>query len=127
NRVQVADIGTEALFPEIRRGIHQDLGIPLFHQDGHPAAAVLGIIGVAAAPHVANARHSAGSAAAQDGDAHGPYSCCAGNRALANSRKKLAVVCSARRDTGTPRTSATVLATWATNAGSLVLPRCGTG
>src|SRR5205085_26862 len=44
-----------------------------------------------------------------------------------NSAKKFAVVARPMAATSTPRSRATSSATWRTKAGSLVLPRCGTG
>ena len=71
-------------------------------------------------------RYATRRAAAQDRHPHLAASTLA-RSALANSRKKLSVVAASSSATPTPLSSATLAAVWATKAGSLVLPRLGTG
>ncbi len=51
----------------------------------------------------------------------------AGGGSLEKSRSTLALVAAAKASGSTPLTSASARAVWATKAGSLRLPRCGTG
>src|SRR5215470_3714117 len=126
HRVDPFDFGIEQLGAQVGRGIHQDGPALALDQDGAAAALVARIGGIGSAPLTlaalpARPRHAARSAAAQDRHPHALRS------ALANSRKKLSVVTASSSARLTPLSSATLAAVWATNAGSLVLPRFGTG
>src|SRR5262245_49540083 len=72
---------------------------------------------------LAQARHAARGTASQ----YPNFQRHAGRWTLENSRKKFSVVAAASWSSATPFSSASILAVWTTKAGSLVLPRNGTG
>src|SRR5260370_25754068 len=124
--IDALDVGVEELGSDIRRGIDQQRLAPLLDQDRAAAAAIARVVGIGGAPLAlpvlaTRPRHTARGAAAQDGYAHFRRS------AFAKSRKKLSVVAASNSAMPTPFSSATLAAVWATKAGSLVLPRLGTG
>src|SRR6266850_1594982 len=120
--VEPSDISIEELLAEVRGGIDQDYRRTDLDQHRHPAATITPIFGIATAPIRPDRRHAGRRAAAEDGHPH-----LAGGRTLPNRRKKLAVVTAASTSGSSPLRSATAAAVAATNAGSLRLPRCGTG
>src|SRR5579863_7147016 len=124
HRIDAPRAGLEQLLAQIRRGIDEQDRAAILHQDRNPAAAVLGVRRIARAPIAADPRHAPGRAAAQHRDTHQAVS---GGRAFANSRKKFAVVARASSSGVTPLSSATSAAVWVMKAGSLRLPRNGTG
>src|SRR6516162_3927768 len=89
-----------------------------FYQHRHSAAAIAGIVGIAAAPISPDYRHAGRGAAAQDRYPHWT-----GALALPKRRKKLALVTSAKYCSSIPFNSATAAAVAAMKAGSLRLPR----
>ena len=129
HRIEMGDARHQQLLAQIRPAIDQHTLAGRLDKARHAAAAVLRIGGVTAAPvagavRPADARHTAGGAAAQDGDAHGPP---ARQPALLNKAWKLAVVVAASSASLTPRRPARKRAVCATKAGSQRLPRIGTG
>src|SRR3981081_3240776 len=124
--VDALDLGVQKLVAQVGRGIDQEGLAAVLHQDGAAAAAIARVGGVGRAPFAASApapypSYATPPPAAQDRPPHRRRS------ALANSRKKLSVVAASSSATPTPLSSATLAAVWATKAGSLVLPRVGTG
>lgn len=65
NGTDPVDIGIEQLIAQIRRRIdQQSASCFVFDQDRHASAPVLGLVGVAAPPIVADSWHSGGRSAA---------------------------------------------------------------
>ena len=79
-----------------------------FDQHRTAAAAVLGILRVAVAPVIAQARDTAGGAATENGEAQGGHQ--VGLVARVNRRSKLAVVAAANAASVMPKMDAPVLA-----------------
>src|ERR1700730_2614880 len=124
----------EQLFAKIGRHVDEDLGRGAvfpgpFDQHRAAPAAVFWIVGIAGAPGLADARNPAGGSAAEDGEgqAHAASAPITGAGILENRRSALALVSTAIACGETPFTSANTWAVAATNAGSLRLPRYGTG
>jgi hypothetical protein len=65
DRVERGDAGVEQLLAQVRRGVDDDVGAPLLHQDRHAAAPVAWLGGIAIAPIIADAGNSSGGAAAE--------------------------------------------------------------
>src|SRR3569833_1930411 len=128
--IQPADPRRQKLLAHVGRGIHQHPGLParrlVRHQYGAARAPVFRILRIAGAP-IGRALGQPGDAprrtAAQDAD----FQTHAGRCTLENSRKKLSVVVVANSPSLQPYSTASILAVCTTKAGSLVLPRCGTG
>src|ERR1700732_3727107 len=128
--VEAADAEPEQLFAKIRRHVDEDLGrgavlASALDEDRTAPAPVFGIIAIAGAPALADARNPAGGSAAEDGEgeAHAASAPLAGAGILENKRSALALVSAAITCGETPFTSANTWAVAATNAGSLRLPR----
>ena len=68
--VELADAGGEELLAQVRRGVDEDTAAVVLDQDGGAQAPVSRVVGIAGAPVVADERHAARAAAAEDGDAH---------------------------------------------------------
>src|SRR6185437_1950848 len=102
----------------------EELRPPLLHHDRAAPAPVARIGRIAGAPVATDARHAPGRPAAQHRYAHETAS---GRRALLKSRKKFSLVAWASASTDTPLSSARSFAVWTMKAGSLRLPRNGTG
>ena len=103
--VDLADAGIQALLAQVGAGVDQDALTPCLDEDGAAAATVARVGRAADGAVAADLRHARGGAAAQHRYAHAA--------ALANRRWKLAVVARSISAMGRPRTSASVLATWA--------------
>src|SRR3954447_785984 len=123
-RVDGADAGVQALLPQVGAGVDQDAPALRLDQDRAAAALVARVGRAADGAGAADLRHAGRGAAAEDRDSHAAARLPA---ALVNRRKKLSVVARSISATVSPHTSASVRATWAVKAGSLVLPRIGTG
>src|SRR6202011_1187712 len=132
--VEPADAEPKQLFAKVRRHVDEYLGrgavlAGVLDEDRTAPAPVFGIIAIAGAPALADARNPTGGSAAEDreGEAHATAAPVAGAGILANKRSALALVSAAIVCGETPFTSASTWAVAATNAGSLRLPRKGTG
>src|SRR5215468_3256315 len=127
HRVEVIDLGADELLAQVRRGIDHDTGDAVsrsaLRQQRAAEAAVLRVVGIAAAPAECRARYAGGRAAAEDRQRQ--RHAVAGT--LENRRKKFSVVCREISSRPTPRVSASTLATSTTYDGSLRLPRCFPG
>src|SRR6185312_4793157 len=121
--IDAADAGIEQLHAHIGRGIDQQDRAALLHQDRGAAPAVTRLVRIAAAPAAAHDRHAERCATSQDGHFHALRSL----GILLKRRKKLSVVTRASAASSKPRTEAAARAVWTTKAGSLRLPRIGTG
>ena len=126
HRVDALDLGIQQLRAHIGRRVDQYGLAAILDQDRAAPTPVARVTRVGGAPLplallAAQPRHATGGAAAQDGHPHAPRS------ALANRRKKFSVVAASSSPTLMPFNSATLAAVWVTKAGSLVLPRFGTG
>jgi hypothetical protein len=110
--VEPPDARIEQLLAQVGRGVDQDGCLPALvealHQHGTAAAGVARLVRVAIAPMAAEARHTAGGAAAEDGEAQLRHAQAAFVPAAArvNSRSKFAVVAAANSASVTPKTSA---------------------
>src|SRR5882757_3522262 len=128
--VDPLDTCVNQLLAQVGRGVDQDGFALVLDEDGTAAAAVAAVLRVGGTPFGSALAARPGDArrdtAAQDGYAHSWRSASA-RFALVNSRKKLSVVADSSSAMPTPLSSATLAAVWATKAGSLVLPRFGTG
>lgn len=128
--VEPADAEPEQLFAKIRRHVDENLGrsaalAGALDEDRTAPAPVFGIIAIAGAPALADARNPAGGSAAEDGEGevHAASAPIAGAGILENKRSALALVSAAIVCGETPFTSANTWAVAATKAGSLRLPR----
>ena len=114
HRVEVIDFGVDQLLAQIRRGVDHDardaLARRALDQQRAAAAAVFGIVGIAAAPAERRARHAGGRAAAEDRQRQRHAAAFAAGT-LENRRKKFSVVCREISSSDTPRVSASTLAT----------------
>ena len=70
NGVKAVDIGVEQLPAQIGRGIDENAGFAVRHQDRWPEAPVSRVLRIAFAPAAADQGRSAGMPAAEDGDPH---------------------------------------------------------
>ncbi len=122
--VERGDAGIEQLLAQIGRGVDEEPRPALLHHHRAAPPAVARVPQIAGAPLAADARHAPGRAAAQHRYAH---ETAAGRRALSKSRKKFSLVAWASAATETPLSSASSAAVWTMKAGSLRLPRIGTG
>ena len=123
--VEKADAGGEELRAQVGRGVDEGAGdaglaAPL-EEERAAAAAVPRICRVAVAPEAADARDAGGGAAAEDGGADHQAA------ARVKRRSKLAEVRAANSSGSRPRCAAMARAVSAVKAGSLRLPRCGSG
>src|SRR4051794_25445534 len=120
--IQRADAGLEQLPAKVGPAVDEDLCPFAFDQNGGAQARVARLGGGAASPVIADLWEAGRRPAPQDPDSQS-----AGPWALLKSLKKLAVVASASRSSGSSRNSATNAAVSATKAGSHFWPRCGIG
>ena len=119
-----ADAGVEQLLAQIGRGIDQHAA-PRFDQQRAAAAPVARVGRIAASPIRADRRHPRGGAAAEHGHFHAGQA----RRAGLGEQPEEIVAWSPRpaRSGSMPLSAATAAAVAATKAGSLRLPRYGTG
>ena len=132
--IEPGNAETEQLFAKIGRHVDEDLGrgavlAGVLDEKRTAPAPVFRIVAIAGAPALADARNSAGGSAAENGEgqAHAASAPIAGAGILENKRSAFALVSAAIACGETPFTSANTFAVAATNAGSLRLPRYGTG
>src|SRR6185437_953931 len=98
------------LLAQIGRRVDENRRAVMLDEQRAAAAPVLRLRGIAGAPIIADERHPAGAAAAEDADFHAA----SGRRALSNRRKKFSVVRAASAASGSPRSSASSAAVWTT-------------
>src|SRR5262249_14786640 len=133
--VEPARARIKQLLANVRRAVHEHgrgtVGVVALHEKRAASPPVLRIVGIARAPDIADPRHAAGCAAAKNGDFQrhaaffGAFRLARGT--LLNRRRKLLLVARASPASLMSFTAASREAVWITKAGSLVLPRMGSG
>ena len=123
DRVDRPGPAVKQLGAQVGRGVDEQGGAPLLHQNRHPAAPVARMVRIADAPVAARGAvgegDAAGAAATENGDLHAGdchIGTCgrAGRAALANRRKTLSPVARTSSSGGTPLSSARAAAVWTT-------------